>query len=265
MSTAETSPPTIDIRTRGAVTNGQREYAIEKLRAAWKPTPRPVLHASIELALESNPALERPAVAKASVDVSGQVLRAHVADASLENAIGAACDRINRSIRKLAERRQTEVRRGPSSGEGEWRHGDRPTDRPEFFPRPVEDRQLVRHKTYSVLSMTPEEAAFEMDMLGYDFHLYVDAGTGADCLIARRDDGELELVSLDSRVGTGPAGEPVELPVRTVAQMDRDDAVRMLDASEVHFVAFGRQPDDRLQVVYRRYDGHYGLLAPADA
>jgi len=46
--------------------------------------------------------------------------------------------------------------------------GDLPTARPEYFDRPAEDRQLVRHKTYAIDELTPDEAAFDMDQLDYD-------------------------------------------------------------------------------------------------
>jgi hypothetical protein len=42
------------------------------------------------------------------------------------------------------------------------------------------------------------------------------------------------------------------------------DALSVLDESAAPFVAFVDAERDRLHVAYRRYDGHYGLLAPAD-
>jgi ribosome-associated translation inhibitor RaiA len=254
----------VDVRTRGPVSAARRDAAVEKLRAAWSAAPRPVIHASLELTIEANPALERPAMAKASVDVSGRVIRAHVANADLETAIGLMCDRVRRNIRRMAERREAAAKRSGVATEGEWRHGDLPPERPEFFPRPVEERELVRHKSYSILHMTPEEAAFEMDMLGYDFHLFTDAGTHSDCVIARRDDGELELVSGSLEVGKGPAGEPAEFPVRHAPTMSQEEALKTLDASTVSFVSYVDEQDNRMRLVYRRYDGHYGLVAPAD-
>ena len=264
-ATSDASQMDVDVRTRGPVSTTQRDSAVERLRAAWSAAPRPVIHAALELAIEPNPALERPATAKASVDVSGAVIRAHVADADLETAIGLMCDRVRRNIRRLAERRETATRRSGKPTEGEWRHGDLATDRPEFFPRRLEERELVRRKSYSILRMTPEEAAFEMDMLGYDFHLFTDSGTGSDCVIARRHDGELELVSGDLEVGRGPADEPAELPIRRAPTMSQGEAMKMLDASTVSFVSFVDDSDERLRLIYRRYDGHYGMIGPADA
>ena len=260
----DASGPVVDLRTFGYVSDAQSEDAKKKLRAAWAASPRPVISASMELRLEANPAMERPAIAKASVDVSGRVVRAHVADQTLENAVGILTDRIRRSIKRLAEKRQTATRRSGRSSPGEWRHGDLPTDRPDYLPRRPEERELTRVKTYSVLKMTPEEAAFEMEMLGNDFHLYVDATTGSDCVIARRGDGELELVGEDAEVGRGLDGETAEFPVRSVAAMTQEGAIAMLDASGVAFVAYVDGVDGRMRVVYRRYDGHYGLVGPAD-
>lgn len=263
-ATTDPSHIEVDVRTRGAISPARRDAAVERLRSAWSGAPRPVIHATLELSIEPNPAQERPAAAKASVDISGRVVRAHIADAELETAVGLMCDRLRRNIRRLAERRETAARRSGRAGDGEWRHGDLPTDRPEFFPRSVEERELVRHKSYSILSLTPEEAAFEMEMLGYDFHLFTDSVTDSDCVIARRADGELELVSGDVQVGQTSDGEPNGLPVRHAPSMSQSEALAMLDASTVSFVAFVDGSDDRMRLVYRRYDGHYGLVAPAD-
>ncbi len=254
----------VDVRTRGPVSTSRRDAAVEKLRAACSASPRPVIHAALDLAIETKPALERPAMAKASVDVSGRVIRAHVADADLETAVGLMCDRIRRNLRRLADRRETAERRSGKAAHREWRRTDLPPGRPEVTTVSVEDRELVRHKSYSIQRITPEEAASEMEMLDYDFHLFTDAGSGSDCVIARRADGELELVSGDHNLSKRTADEPLELPIRLAPTMSQSEALATLDASAVSFVSFVDPADERMRLAYRRYDGHYGLVAPTD-
>jgi ribosome-associated translation inhibitor RaiA len=258
------SPADPQVTVRGDVGERQVEAAVEKLRAACRTAPRPILAARLQLAMEPDPALERPAVAKASVDVSGRVVRAHVACPTMDEAVDRVTDRIRRGIHELAERRRTAERRTGIPTTGEWRHGDLPTARPAYFPRPAQEREMVRTKSVSIGRVTPEEAAFEMAILDHDFHLFTDAGTGADCLIHRTEEGDLALVSPDPQAGRGPAGEPAELPVADAPTMPLADALAQLDESATPFVAFVDADRARLHVAYRRYDGHYGLVAPAE-
>jgi ribosome-associated translation inhibitor RaiA len=241
-----------------------RERAVRLLASTFDVAPRPVLHARLELDIEPNPARERPAVVKATVDASGRAVRAHVAQPTMSAAIDEAVARVRQGLVRLAERRDTRRHRPVTSGEGEWRHGDVPDARPEYYPRPLGEREVVRHKSYSLMPMTPEEARFEMELLGYEFHLYEDEGTGADCVIARDPEGELRLTSARLDVGKGPEGEPCELPVDHAPTLTPDDARGVLEGAGVRYVAFVDAESRRARVLYHRYDGHYGLLAPAN-
>ena len=252
-----------EVVVRGDVPAGLVEMAAAKLRAACETPPRPILFARLTLAMSADPALERPATAKASVDVSGRVVRAHVACPTMTEAIDLMADRIRQGIRRLHEERRPAARRPGIASPGEWRHGDLPTHRPPYLPRPAGEARLIRTKSASIGRLTPEEAAFEMRQLDHDFHLYSDARTGSDCLLHRTQEG-LALLSADLDVGRGPAGEPAEVPVGPVPRMHLMDALAALDASGAPFVAFVDATRGRLNVAYRRYDGHFGLLDPAD-
>jgi ribosome-associated translation inhibitor RaiA len=253
----------VEVIARGEVSDAEQDSAVEKLRGAVAAAPRRVLFARIELSREANPAVERPAVVKAAVDVSGRPVRAHLAAPSMDLAIDGVADRIRRSIRRLAERRADRAHKPATAEPGEWRHGTLPTERPHYFPRPPEEREIVRRKSYSVPRISPEEAAFDMDLLHQDFHLFVDAASGADAVIARREDGGLELHSADPQAGGGPAGEPADLDVLPATQMPVEDAVAILDVGEARFLAYVDADGGRLNLLYRRYDGHYGVVAPA--
>ena len=267
MTTRSTNTNIVDpeVVVRGDVSPRHVELAVAKLRTACATPPRPILFARLLLAIEPDPALERPAVAKATIDVSGRLVRAHVACPTMDEAIDLLADRIRDGIRLIHERLRDAARRTGVPTPGEWRHGDLPAHRPPYYPRPVDERRLVRTKSVSIGRISPEEAAFEMRLLDHDFHLYTDAGTGSDCLIHRTEDGGLALVSPDPGVARGPAGEPPELPISPAPRMAQADALSALDESGAPFVAFVDAERGRLHVAYLRYDGHHGLLAPADA
>jgi hypothetical protein len=80
-----------------------------------------------------------------------------------------------------------EARRGgrPVPGEHEWRHGEEPSHRAHHYRRPADEREIVRHKSFALVAETPDEAAFEMDVLDYDFHLFIDVDTRLDSVLYR--------------------------------------------------------------------------------
>jgi hypothetical protein len=146
---------------------------------------------------------------------------------------------------------------------GEWRHGDRASERPRYFPRPAEDRQLVRHKTFSVDELTPDEAVFDMEQLDYDFHLFCDLASGADSVVERLEDGSYRLTRpAPADVDPGPFATSIEVSTVAIPELRVDQAIERLDAGAEPFVFFVDPTTGRGNVAYRRYDGHYGLITP---
>lgn len=63
----------------------------------------------------------------------------------------------------------------------------------------------------------------------------------------------------------GPGEEPEgEILIRTVdyKPMDAEEAVMQLDLSNDNFLVFTNARTEQINVVYRRNDGHYGLIQP---
>jgi Sigma 54 modulation/S30EA ribosomal protein C terminus len=48
---------------------------------------------------------------------------------------------------------------------------------------------VIRHASYAGEPETPEEAAAELDLLDYDFHLFTERSTGQDSVIYRTASG----------------------------------------------------------------------------
>jgi len=57
---------------------------------------------------------------------------------------------------------------------------------------------------------------------------------------------------------------PLRLAEETPPRLSLDDAVRVQDGSDAPFLFFLDDANGRGHVLYRRYDGHYGLITPAD-
>jgi ribosome-associated translation inhibitor RaiA len=237
-----------------------KEHALEVLLGVARHAPRPVLHARMTLRLHHDPARERPAVAKASLDVGGRPVRAHVAASAMLEAIDLLEQRLRRNLEDLDE--VTRARRHETGIEppGEWRHGSLPTARPEYFPRPPEERELIRRKSFALSALTPEEAALELQVLDYDFHLFTNTETDEENVVYRRPDGTIALVQITPLPAGRPSAFPVEPAPAPVLLVE--DAVARLNLSGERFVFFVDPATRRGNLLYRRYDGHYGLIEP---
>lgn len=254
----------VQVATHGEVTEAAKQYATDKITQLTRYTHRPILFAQVKLTLGANPRLDRPALAEATVNLNGQPVRAHVAGHDLMEAVDLLEDRLRRRLDRHNHRLDPQ-HRVPVPEPGEWRHGDLPTQRPEYFDRAVEEREVVRHKTFALEPMTCEEAAFDLDVLGHDFYLFTDLDTGTDSVLFYEEgDGHLELMQVGESV-TVPADTVVPIKASTLVpdQLELGEAEERLDAGIERFVFFVNPESGRGNVIYRRYDGHYGLITPA--
>lgn len=93
-----------EVVARGEVPHEARELAAERMRHACEVAPGRVRSARVILAMAADPARERPASARATLDVGGHVVRAHAESRTMREAIDLAYDRVRRGIRDVHER-----------------------------------------------------------------------------------------------------------------------------------------------------------------
>lgn len=253
----------VEVTTHGQLP-GADDYARTKIGELGRLTHEPVLHAHVRLSEHGDPAVARRVVAQANLDVDGRLVRAQVEGVTAREAVDRLEARLRHRLERTAE--HWESRRGatPRGGPHEWRHQSEPTHRPNYFPRPESERRIMRHKSYSVPTCTVDEAAFEMELLDYDFHLFTEAGTGQASVLYRTESNGYRLAQVM------PLPEqlaPHELPVTVSSQPPPRStiarAVERLSLLKVPFLFFVDVAEGRAGVLYQRYDGHYGLISPA--
>lgn len=142
---------------------GAADYACRKIGELARFSHRPVLHARVRLTRHGDPAVERPVVAQANLDVNGRPVRAQVAGVNAREAIDRLEARLRVQLERIAE--HWEARRGTVSDKSsdEWRHESEVSRRASFFPRPPDERLIIRRKSFTTAPCTVDEAAFEMD------------------------------------------------------------------------------------------------------
>ena len=248
--------------TKGTVGADEVGYAEKRLDHLLESRDE-VTFARLKLNHEQGGSDEAPAMAQITIDLNGTAMRAHSAAATMMEAIDLAVKRLHNSLDRRHDRRHY-VMKSPVSGEGHWRHGDAPAVRRRYFERPADEREIVRHKSFAPEDITVDEAAWDMELLDYDFFLFTDLGTGHDRLLERRDGGGLRLHLMDVDSDSSPEiHEHVELSEEIAPVISPSKAIQLMDGAGRPFLFFRNQATGRGNAIYRRYDGHYGLITPA--
>ncbi|HUL99172.1 MAG TPA: HPF/RaiA family ribosome-associated protein [Mycobacterium sp.] len=259
-------PPVVDVdvTTHGRLP-GAADYARSKIGGLGRFTHRPVLYAHVKLTKHHDPAVERPVVAQANLNVDGRLIRAQVQDATAREAVDRLEARLRHRLERAAE--HWEARRGerPAAGPHEWRHDSEPTHRPSYFPRPADERRVIRRKSFAMAPCTVDEAALEMDLLDYDFHLFSEKGTGSAGVIYRAGPTgyRLALVAPAPEDQLSPFEMPVTITTQPAPCITGEQATERLGLLGLPFLFFIDAAQGRASVLYHRYDGHYGLITPA--
>lgn len=257
--------PVVEVVARDEAAGAVKAYAEQKIRRVVTLAGEPVLYARVKLATAPDPAVERPASAQATLDVNGRLVRARVAAHTAREAVDLLERRLRDRLEHRAEHELALRHAVPAAGPGEWRHGQERGERPAWFDRPVDEREVVRRKTFSVGELTVDEAAFDMEMLGHDFHLFRELATGDEAVLYRKAQGRYGLRRVQhSPVAPVAAMVPLDLDESPAPVLSIDEALAWLSDTGEPFVVFSDPDTARGTVAYRRYDGHYGLITPAD-
>lgn len=263
----EPAPASLEVSTSGPVPDRDVAHAVDKVGKVVDTFGDTVLHTDLRLALAADPARERPAMVRAIVDVDGEPIRAQVSAALMSEAIDLLEDRLRRRFEQLSAYRQTLRRRGTESGEGQWRHGDLPSHRPDHHPRPTDEREIVRHKSFEPDETTLDEAVFDLEAMDFDFCLFHDLASGQDAVVHRAEGGTYVVRYVhgpDPSATEVPSAATVHVDTRRAAVLTVDEARERLEAGQERWVFFEDAITRRGHVLYLRYDGHYGLIVPID-
>jgi len=195
----------VDITVKGRhteVSERFREHAIGKLGKLERFGQR-VTRLDVEVCAEHNP---RQHDVKERVELTchakGPVIRAEAASTDAFAALDIACTRLEARLRRAADRRRVHhgvrtpisVAAATAAAAGAVAESlPEPPDDPALnghgAPRdiPLGERTLiVREKVHTAEPMSLDQALFEMELVGHDFFLFVDADSGLPSVVYRR-------------------------------------------------------------------------------
>lgn len=254
-----------DVYIKGAVAPSEVDHLHEQIDRLRGGVGHGTSGFQAKLMTESTTRGEPTHRAQVTCDLGTDSLRTHAAGATMAEAVDRAVAR----LRQKLEHHRDRYRHNPTAvpaPPGRWHHGSAPTPRPPYFDRPVEERQIVRHKSYAPDELTVAEAASDLELLDYEFLLFVDTDRGRDCVLASQDDGQLVLHDIGDAEGGAVISDrgTVSRSPEVVPCLRPSEAMALLGESGRRWLFFENASTRRGNVIYHRYDGHYGLITPAD-
>ncbi|MFK8025413.1 MAG: HPF/RaiA family ribosome-associated protein [Ilumatobacter sp.] len=246
------------ISTSGRVSDDEQEHAADAVSAALSDIDESVLRCVLRLEHATDPHHVRLATARFSVDLGRARFHAHADAETLAAAIDLAAGRLHEQLRRHVDRIQDARRRGDSltslddaeAARTRWPLIERAT------------RELVERHPLGPPESTVDEARFDLDALGFDFHPFVETYSSVDAIVRRIDDTVTVQFSTDPvDARTLEAADGIEIDDRPVPELSVDQARELLALGELDHVFFREAISRRGAVVYRRYDGHDGLIA----
>jgi len=211
----------VDIVVKGRnveVPDHYREHVAQKLAPSERLDSR-VIRFDVELAHEKNPRQsDRCQRVEITCYSKGPVIRAEACAADFYAALDAAVLKLEARLRKAHDRRRVhhgrhtpasvaEATAGLPVGVPLGRNGQSAQTSSESVAvldapqdEPVDDTAtlIVRDKTHQAEPMTSADALHEMELVGHDFYLYMDAETSLPSVVYRRHGYDYGVIRLQT-------------------------------------------------------------------
>jgi ribosome-associated translation inhibitor RaiA len=259
---------TTQISVSGDVSDAEQQRCVEAVSAALADIGEEVRRCTVRLEHGTDPHHVRRAEARLSVDLDGTPVFAHAEAETVDAAADLAATRLHERLRKQIDRRQDSRRHGDGLSEADWSAMD--DDRVRSVPRsiPLDQRRIEARASFGPPDSTVDEAIFDLEALGYRFHLFVELQSGDDVIVRRHEERrDAYVLRFVHGEGTGQSARmcaaDVEIDVRPAPHIPLIEAVDLLDIAGHDDVFFLDTETERGSVVYRRLDGHLGLTTPS--
>jgi hypothetical protein len=217
----------VEVTENGEFDSDIRTYAQQKVRAASRHCDAPILRAWVRLTRYTDPALPRPVVSRATINVNGRFVRVQTVAASPR----AGLDALERDLRKALGGAVI----APAVRSG----GALPANQARC---------------------TVDEAIATLDALGRPFQLFCDVDTEEDTVVYRAGPTGYRLAQRRHRpLGRRPA-TAISVEIEPAPLLSTADAAQRLAAGSRPFLFFADPATSRGAVTYVARDGHVGLV-----
>lgn len=140
-----------------------------------------ISHAEVVFKGEDRKDARKSHIVEVTLDVNGTIIKASEENQDFRACIDLVIDKLESQLKKYREKLIERGRRGPSIR--------------EILTEKEESKsKVVKVKKFGLKPMDIEEAILQMEMLGHDFFLYLDAETNKIALLYKRKDGNYGLI-----------------------------------------------------------------------
>lgn len=186
----------MDLQIQGRnveITDQLRSHIQQKLGQLGRHLPG-LSRVAVELVSEPTRAQRDQVVAQITLDVNGSMLRAEQRAANMRSAINSVTEVLTRRIERYKSQtyRSERARQNPPMRAQEAEAVAEGIDLSEA--KELLDGNLVRIKRFEMESMTVEEAAFQMQLLGHRFFMFFNRESASYNVLYQRDDGNYGLI-----------------------------------------------------------------------
>jgi putative sigma-54 modulation protein len=188
-----------------------REYAESKMRRLQRILDDRT-DAILEFSVEGHRRVEDGHIVEATLSVNGRPLRGVATGATHRAALDTLIDRLERRAIALKEKPRELKRRGGASGV--------PPAGPEE-PEEAGPPEIVKVKRFGIEPMFEEDAVAQMEELGHQFFVFVNAENERLAVLYRRRDGDYGLIEpvIAGEYSANGRG-PVRAPARARRRVD---------------------------------------------
>lgn len=171
-----------------AITDSIDEYVRKKIGRLDRYLPT-IQNAQVEIKREQTKSAEDRHVVQLTVYSNRTILRAEEHSSDVFAAVDSVLDKMYRQVKRYKGKRRRRMR-------GE------PLPMPEYEEEEFEDEleadeyehNIVRRKRFEALPMNEQEAIDQMELLGHDFFIFMNADSAEVNVVYRRHDGDYGIL-----------------------------------------------------------------------
>jgi putative sigma-54 modulation protein len=147
--------------------------------------------AEVHFSEERNPRIDKKEACEVTLYGRGHIIRAKVAANDQFAAVDLAVDKLEHQLHKLKSR-EVDRHHGKARAKA---NGTKSVvaiqDEADGAPR------VVKVKRFALKPMTQDEAVLQMELLGHEFYLFIQADTGTPAVVYQRTDGDVGLIEVE--------------------------------------------------------------------
>jgi len=175
------------IKSRNVELNDEiKKYAERKIKSRIEKFDDKVVKTEIEFSIEKNPSINLNNKVVVTIFTPRAVIRAIEYGVDFFEAIDKINPKLERQIKKYKSKMIQKGRKGVSAEEEvNAKNSD------ESFE---ELKRIVKTKKFEIKPMSPEEAQLQMELIGHDFYVFINAETGKTAVLYKRKDENYGLI-----------------------------------------------------------------------